>query len=76
MKVDLSVFLSTSRETKWAVWLECNCARFTLEVLFKVALCISCIPLNDTRANGLLKQQLKRVVVRIFGGSLFCKSHQ
>lgn len=53
VEVDLSVLLSTGRQTEGAVWFESNGARFALEMLRQVTLRISRIPLNDASTNGL-----------------------
>ena len=53
VEVDLSVLLSTGRQTEGSIWFESNGARFALEMLRQVTLRISRIPLNDASTNGL-----------------------
>ena len=67
MEMNLSVVHSTSRETKGAIWFEGNGTRFPFEVLRKGTLCITRVPLNDARTNGLRNKicQGKRAILDV-----------
>mmetsp|Transcript_25114 Transcript_25114/g.69270 ORF Transcript_25114/g.69270 Transcript_25114/m.69270 type:complete len:523 (+) Transcript_25114:1434-3002(+) len=53
VEVDLPVILSTGCKTKGPIGFEGNGSRFALDVLSEATLGVSCVPYNDSRADGL-----------------------